>query len=774
MSLEIVAALSRIIFESDDKSYSVGEFVDVKSAKRFRAAGRLAIGKGEMQQNYRLMGDWNEHQKYGTTFSVVYCEPVRPDSLGGIVPFLANNVKGVGEITAKKLLNYLEVKNIDEFVEVCREKPGLIFGFFKNKKDAASGVIAVCTGNEVYRGIMMFLHEHNVPPVFAQKIFTRYGSSAVQILTENPYRLISDFRNVGFMRADAIAQKLGIELTSIFRMEAAFVYALENASEHGHCCLPRDALVTQCCEILGGKNDPRFNFEFVLSQLRAVFKRSRESDEPLFRVRTLPLKDGETVSAKKESYFYLPDIFTLENLAARYCLELIGLEGIGAEKAETMLLASSSELRKQCEHIPWDKLSPEQEDAVVASVASRIMVLTGGPGCGKTFVLRAIHEVQKLLKRKVALCAPTGLAAKRMAASIGAPASTIHKLLGLGRTDAQMVETGDVSSLDGVDVVIVDEASMLSLDLFHALLESLGPNRRLILTGDVDQLPSVGAGNCLRDVIQSDMVKVVRLTKIFRQSSESPIPIVARHILNGERPEMLSRLSAHDFHKPEPVAFVSCAPQQFEQFLLDFVTHTVPKVYGLSPIKNMQVLVPMRRTDVGQERANKILQSALNPPDAGKKEFALPNGQVIREGDKVIQTKNNYEKEVFNGDLGLCKKIRQKGSSVSVDVEFDERTVTLEDDEVEELQLCYAMTIHKSQGSEFQLCVVPMFNAYYVMLDRNLLYTAVTRASKYVVFVGEERALRQAIRSAQGVKRHTGLEMLLRFRASEDVMHSLS
>jgi exodeoxyribonuclease V alpha subunit len=773
MSIEIVAALSRIVFESDDKTYAVGEFIDTKSAKRFRASGRLAIGKGEIHQNYRLFGDWNTHQKYGTTFAVAYCEAVRPDSLSGIIPFLANNVKGVGEITAKKLLNYLEVKNIDELLEICRESPGKIFDFFRSKRAVAQGVIAVCTGNEVYRGIMMFLHEHNIPPMFAQKIFDRYGSGAVQILTENPYRLISDFRNVGFVRADAIAQKLGIEPTSIFRMEAAFVYALESASESGHCCLPRDVLVSHCCDILGGKNDPRFHFEFVLSQLRAVFKRSRESGEPLFRVRSVPVKENGGYGDKKESYFYLPDMFMLENLVARYCLELIGIESIGAEKAETMALANAKELHKRCPDVPWERLSSEQEDAVLASVSSRIMVLTGGPGCGKTFVLQAIHAVQKLLNRKVALCAPTGLAAKRMAASIGAPASTIHKLLGLGRTDTQMVESGDVASLDGVDVVIVDEASMLSLDLFHALLESLGPNRRLILTGDVDQLPSVSAGNCLRDVIQSDMVKVVRLTKIFRQSSESPIPLVARQILQGERPDVFYRHSAMDFEKPEPLAFVPCTPADYERFLGEFVTHTVPKVYGLSPTRNMQVLVPMRKSDVGQEKSNKILQGILNREDPHKEEFMLPGGHVLREGDKVIQTKNNYEKDVFNGDLGFCKKIRKKGSAVSVDVEFDERLVTLEDDEVEDLQLCYAMTVHKSQGSEFPLCLIPMFNAYYVMLDRNLLYTAVTRASKYVVFVGEEKALRLAVRSADGVKRHTNLEALLRLRGRDDVMQGL-
>jgi exodeoxyribonuclease V alpha subunit len=773
MSIEIVAALSKVIFESDDKLYVVGEFIDIKSARRFRASGLLAVGKGEVQQNYRLFGDWSQHARYGNTFSVVYCEPVRPDSIAGIVPFLANNVKGVGEATARKLLDALGVRSIDAFLEICRNEAHRVFEFFRSRREVAQNVIAVCTGNEVYRGIMVFLHEHNIPPFFAQKIYDKYGSDAVNILNENPYRLISDFRNVGFIRADVIAQKLGIELTSIFRMEAAFVYALERATSDGHCCLPRDVMVQSCCDILGGKTDPRFNFEFVLLQLREVFKRARESAHPNFIVRGVPPRGG---GEKKESFFYLPDIFMHENLTARYCLDLIGTERIGAEFAEAAALKDADALTLRCPEVPWERLSDEQADAVRASVSARIMVLTGGPGCGKTFVLKAIHQVQQSLKRKVALCAPTGLAAKRMTAAIGAPASTIHKLLGLGRSgsDGSMVEGGDGASLDGVDMVIVDEASMLSLELFHALLESLGPNRRLLLVGDVDQLPSVGAGNCLRDIIYSDMVKVVRLTRIFRQSSESPIPVVARQILSGEKPNFLYLHHPRDFLRAEALAFVPCTPAGYEEFLTGFVSDTVPRAYGLSPTRSMQVLVPMRKGDVGQERTNRILQSVLNPPDASKEEYVLPGGLVLREGDKVIQTKNNYEKEVFNGDLGFCKTIRKKGQSVTVEVEFDERLVKLEDDEVEDIQLCYAMTIHKSQGSEFPLCLIPMFGAYFVMLDRNLLYTAVTRASKYVVFVGEERALRMAVRNAEGIKRYTNLEAILRAKATPEIMAPLS
>jgi exodeoxyribonuclease V alpha subunit len=767
VSLEIRVTLQKIIFESEDRSYIVAEFIDTKSARRLRASGNLGlVGKSDLHQDYRLFGDWQNHTRYGQTFGVVYCEPIRPDTLSGIIPFLANNVRGVGEKTARKLLDELAVRNIDDFVEICRTQRERVLAFFKNKRAVAESVLALITGNEVYRGIMVFLHEHNIPPNFAQKIYDRYGADALTLLNENPYRLIRDFRNVGFVRADAIAQKLGMDPTSPFRLEAAFVYALEMAQDDGHCCLPRDELVRQCCDILGGKHDPRFSFDFVLAQLRQVYKRCKDQGEPPFLLRSVPAQSTRSQGAnpsQREMFFYLPDMFYLENTVARHCLDLIALDGLGVEARELRLLEDPASLTVLLPGIPWEKLSDEQRDAVRTSISARVMVLTGGPGCGKTFVLRAIHAVQGFLKRKVALCAPTGLAAKRMTAAIGAPASTIHKLLGLGRGDTP--EEGGEGALDNVDCVIVDEASMLGIDLFRLLLQAIGPNRRLFLVGDVDQLPSVNAGNCLRDIIHSETVKVARLTRIFRQASESPIPIAARQILGGEKPELLYKYSPEQYSALEPLSMLPCNGVQFAELLVEMVRDVLPR-YGLHPTRDIQILVPMRRSDVGQERVNQVLQRELNPPAANKKEYTLPNGVMLREGDKVIQTRNNYDKDVFNGDLGYCREIRGGKNSLEVVVQFDEKMVKLEDDEVEDLQLCYAMTVHKSQGSEFPLCILPMFGAYHVMLDKNLLYTAVTRASRSVLFMGEEWALRRAVRTESAIKRHTNLEILLREKAS--------
>ena len=770
MSLEVVAMLSKVIYSSPDGGFVVAEFIDAKSAKRFRATGKtLTIGKNDSQQHYRLFGDWQATPKYGDTFQVVYSEPVRPDSLAGIIPFLVNNVKGVGDITARKFLETMDVRNMDELLVVCKEKRERVFEFFKAKRATAEAVLSVITGDEIYRSIMVFLHEHNIPPNFAKRIFERYGGEAINFLKENPYRLISDFRNVGFLRADAIAQKLGIELTSPFRLEAAFVYTLERAADDGHCCLPRDVLVENARSVLAGKQDKMFPFDFVLGELRSIYKKNKDAGDEKFVLRQLSSSNlAPPLAANKASMlFYLPEIYELENRVGGFCRALLNKEGVGTGHVEKEFQEAQGNVERLVPDIPWEKLSPEQRQAVENSIHTRMMVLTGGPGCGKTFVLRSIFRVQRALNRRVALCAPTGLAAKRMSLSVESQASTLHKMLRLGQkpTDANKRETsseGGEGALDNVDVVIVDEASMLSLDLFHALLDAMTPDQRLILVGDVDQLPSVGAGNCLRDLIASEQVSVSRLTKIFRQSSESPIPLAAREIISGHKPEFSYTSRTHAFPKVEPFAFVPCSVQTFFSCLLPFLKETVPNIYGLNPMRDVQILVPMRRGEVGQENINKVLQAELNPPHPDKDECKIGFDGLLRVGDKVIQTRNNYDKDVFNGDLGFCKAIRKTSDKLEVDIAFDDKIVRLEDEEADDLQLCYAMTIHKSQGSEFSMCIIPQFSAYYTMLDRNLLYTAVTRASKTVLLMGEEWALKKSVNTQVSHKRFTALEALLR------------
>ncbi|APJ04290.1 AAA family ATPase [Silvanigrella aquatica] len=774
MSQEVVGVLSKVIFESDRGDFLVAEFINAQSAKRFKASGKIQLSpKADAKQRYRLIGQWESTPKYGETFVTIYTEATRPTELSGIAPYLANNVRGVGEVTAKKLVESLQIKDLDSLVTICRDEKEKIFQFFGEKKrKIAENVVTSMVTDEVFRNVMIFLHEHNIPPRFAKRIYEKYGSASLTNLLENPYRLIADFRQVGFLRADAIAQKLGLPSTSPFRLEAAFVYALETAQEEGHCCLPRDLLVDKSRDLLGAKTDPTFSREFVLEQLRKIYKKNRDEKKETFLIReSAAFQKTTPENSVPEILFYLPEVLRMEDEVAGFIAGLLNNQSALEHKeklAQQEVESGEKTFEEIFPNLPWEKLSDEQQLAVKMSLSSRFMVLTGGPGCGKTFVLKAIYGIQRALNRRVALCAPTGLAAKRMSASIGELASTLHKLLGLGKRPQEETQNvieeleGSTTALENVNVVIVDESSMLSLDLLHSLLSALGAHRRLILVGDVDQLPSVGAGNCLRDIINSGKVPIARLTKIFRQSSESPIPLAARDIISGIKPEYsyVSRISS--FPRAEPFAFIPCSQQTFYEVLLPFLCQTVANIYNLDPIKNSQILVPMRRTEVGQENINKIMQNHLNPASPDKNECSLPFGGILREGDKVIQTKNNYELDVYNGDLGYCKSITKTKEKLEVIIEFSDRIVTYEDDEVDDLQLCYAMTVHKSQGSEFPLCIIPMFGVYYTMLDRNLLYTAITRASKFVILFGEDWAIKKAIGSQNTIKRFTFLDILLK------------
>lgn len=766
MSVEILAKLSRFIYQADLGNFAIAEFIDTTTARRFKAKGPLSFSpKADAKQTYRLIGEWVTQSKYGETFNTIYVEALRPQEIKGIAPYLAHNIKGVGETTAKKFIEHIDAKNIDDVVETCRNKSEEIFKFFgEKKKHIAQNIIEIMVSNEVFRSVMIFLHENQISPNFAKKIYGKYASKSIDILMANPYRLISDFRQVGFLKADAIAQKLGIEKTSPFRIEAAIIYSLEQAMDDGHCALPREQLVENVATHLGSKTDPQFSFLFVLEEMRKIYKKNKDEKNESFLIRQI--QDNQVL-------FYLPEILRMEDEVAVQLNILNQKKNLVSEleqKIKKDILEDNKKFEQHFSDIPWDQLSPEQKNAVQLSFDSSIMILTGGPGCGKTFVLKSIFKLQKSLQRKVALCAPTGLAAKRMSAAIGVNAFTIHKLLNLGIKKEKTLENTiediddiqiDEKTLSKVDTIIVDESSMLNLDIFYALLKAGGSTKRFIFVGDVDQLPSVGAGNCLKDMIESKKIPTVTLTKIFRQASGSPIPLAAREIISGQTPNIINFTHPLQLTTKEDFAFIPCTSETFFEMLIHFVTKTIQTVYKLDPVKDCQILVPLRRTNVGQENINKILQESLNPPVEGKMELRHPAGHIIRINDKLIQTKNNYELDVFNGDLGYCRAIRKTDGEIEIDVEFPHKTVTYTDDQIEHLQLCYAMTVHKSQGSEFPLCVIPMFGMYYTMLDRNLLYTAITRSSKHVILFGEEWAIKKAVKNQNSKKRFTALNELL-------------
>jgi len=734
LSIEIQGILSRIIYQN--QGFTIAEFIQSQTAERFRVKGPLTtLGKHSLHQTYHLMGHWQEDLKYGKTFILFYGEPQRPDSLEGIIPFLSNNIKGMGEVTAEKFLSQLSINSLLELNDLCQNQSQKVFNHFKNKPDMAQSVIDLFTLDIAYRSIMVFLHEHEIPTHFAKKIYQQYGYESILKLQENPYRLIGDFKSMGFLKADSIARKLGLSPTSPFRIEASIQYVLDKAQDNGDCYLPIDTMIERALKILNNETVFLESSE-VLNSLRQSYKNQLDSSEKLFSVRK---KDND-------SLFYLPVIYKQEDEVTRICLEMHQTQFPPVKE-------KLSDLQKQASEIPWDLLSPEQSEAVKVSISSSLMILTGGPGCGKTFVLKAIYAIQQLLQRKVVLCAPTGLAAKRMTQSIGAKAYTLHKLLHLQNDDSHP------SELHGVDTVIVDESSMLSLDLLHSLLQAMGKGKRLILVGDSYQLPSIGAGNCLRDLIDSEKFPVIKLQRIFRQASHSPIPLAAQQILEGRSPEFSYIGKAHTLNIPESLGFIPSTKEDFFDELKDIMTSLIPKVYSLNPVEDVQILIPLRKGPVGQEATNTFLQNLLNPlsTKTSLPEIKLFNGQSLRVGDKVIQTKNNYEKMVFNGDLGYCLSI----DSQNVTIQFDDQNVTFKLDELGDLQLCYSMTIHKSQGSEFPLVVIPIFSSYFMMLNRNLIYTALTRAKKAALFVGEKNALHMGLRNIQATQRYTSLKWLL-------------
>ena len=747
-SLEVLGHLIKVVYLSDDSAFSVAEFVDSKTARAFKASGTYSVNtQASKKQTYRLIGEWQSHAKYGEYFHTVYCEPVLPVHLSSLEVFLSDNVKGIGQKTAKKLVAHLSVSSLEDFVRICQEEKERIYQFFSTKKQGvATKVIAIMAGDQVFRSVMIFLHEHNIPPHFAKKIYDKYGENAVKNLKENPYRLISDFRRVGFIKADAVAKKLGFAPKAPSRIEAACIYTLEKALEEGHCRLPVSLVRKKLYDLFLKIEDTElFTEEELLQILRHVYLEQKKNDQHSFVV----------LKTEQDTYFYLPEILTLEKEVASLFKQLRDMPGTEAKEMSWDL----EDLKKINPSFPWENLSEEQLTAVKTSVSSKTMILTGGPGCGKTFVLRAIYLVQRYLNRQVLLCAPTGLAAKRMTQSIGAQAITIHKAFKLGKSgnEDDIVMGSDKNILQDVDIVIIDETSMIGLDLFYRLLSPLVPKKRLILVGDVEQLPSISAGHCLRDLIQSGALATVHLTKIFRQSSESPIPILAQSVVKGATVDLKPYRESLPLLEPKKIAFLESKPDTFFPILEKLLTEDIPYRYGLDAKIDCQILVPLKKGSVGQDAINLFVQNLLNPASEHKKEFRTSSSLLLREGDKIIQTRNNYELEVFNGDLGICKKIIKGKEETEVLFEFSDKSVAFEEDDLDDIQLAYAMTVHKSQGSEFKLCILPIFSEYYVLLNRNLIYTAITRAKESLILIGEPWALQKSIKTANANKRHTGL-----------------
>jgi exodeoxyribonuclease V alpha subunit len=660
-------------------------------------------------------GRWDTSRDHGLQFRATFLRSAPPNTIEGIERYLGSGlIKGIGPAFAKRLISAF-AERVFDVIEQEPERLTTVDGIGPLR---AKRITSSWADQKVIREIMVFLQSHGVSTSRAVRIFKTYGGDAIPLVSENPYRLARDIRGIGFLTADTIAQKLGIEKTAMIRARAGISYALNEAISEGHCGLPRDDLLVMAQKLLDIPAD-------ILTDALG-----------------LELAERTVVSdtiADRECIF-LSHLWHAERLIAERLRDLATGQppwpAIDAGKA-----------------IPWVEgklgveLAASQRRAVAVALANKIIVITGGPGVGKTTLIKSILTIVAAKSVSVAACAPTGRAAKRLSEATGLEAKTIHRLLevdpkhgGFGRNEDKPL---------ACDLLVVDETSMVDVPLMASLVRALPPTAALMLVGDVDQLPSVGPGQVLADMIDSGAVPVARLTEVFRQAAESLIVRNAHRINHGEMPELPSgNKTPSDFY------FVDAAdPEDGLRKVIEVVRKRIPHRFGLDPIRDVQVLCPMNRGGLGARALNAALQEALNPPS--DKPMVERFGYIYRPGDKVMQIENDYDKETYNGDLGLVESIDPDAQEMTIS--FDGRAVVYQFGELDEVSLAYATSIHKSQGSEYPAVVIPIVMQHYMMLKRNLIYTGITRGKRLVVLVGQRKALAIAVRGTQVGRRWSKL-----------------
>ena len=704
--------VERIVFHAPDTNFTVARMVTA-GHEQVTIVGALIDVKEGMP--LRVSGQWTHDKKFGRQFKVSTYRLSSPKDLIGIERFLgSSSFKGIGPELAKRLVKQFGLETIT-VIEKTPERLTEVSGIGESRARTIAEVYATQRHIE---NIMVFLRGHDVTEGEANRIYKKYGNDAINVLKQNPYRLAQEVHGFGFRKADRIAQSMGLARDAPERLEAGILHALQNASEDGHVHVPDDELLAATAELLGIAIDqitPRLG---ALEQRHLVVRES------------LGLKGACTS---------LPWAHEAEAASAMLLAQLL------RTPARAFALDIHA-IIDMFEHATGVTLAAQQRKAVEAALRDKAVVITGGPGVGKTTIVKAIVHLAKLGNRRVALAAPTGRAAKRLAEATGLEAMTIHRLLEYAPHEGGF-QVNSKKPLD-TDMLVVDEASMVDIQLFRSLLDGLRPGAQLVLVGDIDQLPSVGAGAVLDDVIASEAASVIRLTEIFRQAAESKIVLSAHRINHGELPDLDSPPATTDFY------FIGRdEPEQAASTIVELVAERIPQKFGFDPIDDVQVLAPMHRGELGTAALNKALQQRLNP--AGNTPELTRGERVYRRGDKVMQLKNDYDKAVFNGDIGVILAIDLKEGGLQVD--FDGRIASYERSELDQLQHAYAVSIHKSQGSEYPAVVIPLATQHFMMLQRSLLYTAVTRGKKLVVIVGSRRAVALAVRNADAKRRHTWL-----------------
>jgi len=720
MLMELKGLVEKITYTNDDTGFTVA---------RIRAEGRrdliVAVGSflsltvGEIIE---MRGEWGRHPKFGEQFVIKDYKVSVPATVNGIEKYLGSGlVKGIGPVMAGRIVKQFGPSALD-IIENHIDRLAQVEGIGPKR---ISLIKQAWDEQKAVREIMIFLQTHGVTSGYAAKIYKQYGDASISVLRANPYRLAMDIWGIGFISADRIAERLGFSKDSHLRLEAGIIYVLNQLAGDGHVFFPMDRLVEKCREILEVKP------EAVRKTLEGPGLRER------IVIEDYAAEDRELKEEKR--LVYLTPFHIAETGVAARMKALIGTSKSVRDVSEDKALA-------------WvqDKLgltlASRQAEAVKSALRDKVMIITGGPGTGKTTIIRAMINIFQRIGVRVMLAAPTGRAAKRLSEATGHEARTIHRLLEYNTRRGGFQKTED-NPLD-CELLVVDEASMIDIILMYHLLKAVPPAATFILVGDVNQLPSVGPGNVLKDIISSGTVRVVYLSEIFRQARQSSI-IVNAHRINSGRLPVLEKAEG----KLDDFYFIEQAePEEAVKIILELASRRIPGRFGLNPFDDIQVLAPMHRGLVGAANLNAVLQEALNPGRPG----IIRGGNEYRLGDKVMQIRNDYEKEVFNGDIGRISQVNRELAEVTI--AFDGREIVFDSSDLDQVVLAYAISIHKSQGSEYPAVIIPILSQHYLLLQRNLIYTAVTRGRKLVVIVGSRRALAMGIRNDRTGQRFTCLK----------------
>ncbi len=717
--VSLVGTLEKILYTNPENGFLIGTFITENSIRPITVKG--IVFNTHEHETLRLKGSWENHKTYGRQFSIREFMPVEPTSEEGMVRYLSSEVfKGIGKITAERIVK----KFGKDTFKIIDSSPKLLSKVKGVGRKQQKSLLDAWDAQRGLRDVMTFLRGVGISHAYAQRIFVKNGLNSIPLIKANPYQL-TDIPGIGFLTADGIARNLGFDNNSPHRADAGLLYMLEQQALNGHTCFPRRDLL-----------------EKTVQELNIDSSMLESSIRQLLEDRLLNSDKIEDASGNEQELVSRPRFYKAERRVAENIFRILNSEAYTVYEGESYLI-EEQELKVGL------KLDPAQREAVEAALQHKVLIITGGPGTGKTTIVRFILGLMRTRIPAIALAAPTGRAAKRITETTGAAASTIHRLLEASNIGFKRDRENPLEQ----ELLILDETSMIDTLLMDSLLEAVPSASRLILVGDVDQLPSVGAGAVLSDLIESGLIPVVRLDHIFRQAADSFITVNAHKVRRGEMPDFSSsnRQTEDDNQLLDFYFIKESNPEKIVEKILLMSTERIPQRFELDPMMDIQVLTPMHRGVTGAINLNRKLQDVINPDAKGLEH----REQWFRIGDKVMQQQNDYEKLVFNGDLGRIVNCDPKTKELHV--KFDQQIVHYQGKEIDQLSLAYAITVHKSQGSEYSAVIVPLTTHHYMMLQRNLLYTAITRGKQLVVLIGTDAAIKKAVENEGSTRRFTGL-----------------